>query len=504
MELWCIYFFGKLALYFQGHIRFEFILNLLFALFLLLPLPQKLFARRFFTGLKFTLALCFAFLLFWHETWFPPLQRSIELLSETGGISPGYIASFLQDSFSLPAAGIFLLICVVCFFLNKRITLTPLVFAGIISVPLLAPKSAPVDIAAYLDNFYRSEAARVIPFGAPDEHGPDFDIIILNICSLSWDDLDAAGTKKDTFLRQFDLLFTNFNTVSSYTNPSAIRLLRANCGQRKHVEIYRETNNDCYLLESLRSHGYQTYAAIDNDAPSYRFVEDIMTFGRADKPIAFIDLPVMQYDFDRSSIYDDLSILNRWWDMRLRSASQKAALYMDITTLHGGAHWVSDPQWWKRDRKTMYDEFARHLFKNLQTFFRTLSESGKNSVVILVPEHGMALRGSSLQPADIREIPLPSITTVPVGVKFIGQGFPPTPEHQVIVTTPTSYLALSHLLSSFLAAPSFERESMLKEEIISRIPEVRFVAENETTLAVKKDSAVFYYGKEKEWKKLSQ
>jgi len=38
---------------------------------------------------------------------------------------------------------------------------------------------------------------------------------------------------------------------------------------------------------------------------------------------------------------------------------------------------------------------------------------------------------------------------------------------------------------------------MLKEEIISRITEVRFVAENETTLAVKKDSAVFYYGKKK-------
>ena len=504
MGLWCIYFFGKLSLYFQGHIRFEFVLNLLFALFLLLPLPQKLFARRFFIHVKFVLALCIAFLLLWSEAWFPPLWRTMKLLAETGGISPGYIISFLQTSFSIQAAGILLLICVVCFFLNKRITLTSLVFAGIIAVPLLAPKSPSVDIAAYLDNFYQSEAARVIHFGTPNENSPDFDIIILNICSLSWDDLDAAGIEKDTFLRQFDLLFTNFNTVSSYTNPSAIRLMRANCGQRRHKEIYRETGKECYLLESLRSYGYQTYAAIDNDAPSYRFVEDIMAFGRADKPIAFTDLPVLQYDFDRSPIYDDLSLLNRWWDMRLHSSSQKAALYMDITTLHGGAHRVDDPQWWKRDRKSLYGEFANNLFKNLERFFRTLSESGKNFVVIFVPEHGMALRGSSLQPADIREIPLPSITTVPVGIKFIGQGFPPAPEHQVIVTTQTSYLALSHLLSSFLAAPLFERESMLKEEIISRIPEVRFVAENETTLAIKKDNEVFYYGKEKEWKKLSQ
>ena len=504
MELWSFYFLGKLYLYFRGYIRFEFILNLLFALFLLLPLPEKLPARRVLKGVKFALTLCFAFLILWHETWFPPLLRTVRLLSETGGISSGYVVRFLRDSFSIMEAGILTLIFVACILLNRRITLTPLVFAGIIAVPLLSPRGSTADINGYFENFYQSESKRVIQFTEPNPNNPDFDVIILNICSLAWDDLRTAGLEKDEFLRRFDLLFTNFNTVSSYTNPSAIRLLRANCGQSRHNELYRETRDECYVLQSLRAQGYKTYAAIDNDAPSYRFVEDIMAFGRADKPIGTTDLPVRQYDFDRTPIYDDLSILNRWWDIRLRSLTKKAALYIDLTTLHSGAHWVNDGEWWTRDRAAMYKEFVERLFQNLDSFFSTLSASGKNIVVIFVPEHGMALRGSSFQPQDIREIPLPSITTVPVGVKFIGPGFSPLPEHQVMVRKPTSYLALAHLLSSFLRSPSFERNSMLTEEIVNGIPETGFVAENEATSVVRKDDTFFFYGKEKEWAELPQ
>ena len=502
MGLWSFYFLGKLYLYFRGFVRFDFVLNLLFAFFLMLPLSKKLPALRFLKGLKFTLALVCAFFLLWHETWFPPLFRTVRLLSETGGISPGYIVRFLRDSFSLMEAGTLSLIFVVCFALNKRITLTPLVLAGIIAVPLLAAKNTAAGIDNYLDNFYQSEAKRVIHFSEPNPNRPAFDVIILNICSLAWDDLRTVGLENNEFLRQFDLLFTNFNTVSSYTNPSAIRLLRANCGQGRHKDLYRSTGNECYVLETLRGQGFKTYAAIDNDAPSYRFVEDIIAFGLADKPIGITDLPVLQYDFDGTPIYDDLAILNRWWDMRRSSSQTKAALYMDITTLHSGAHRADDKEWWTRERANLYREFAERLFGNLDEFFRTLSSSGRNFVVILVPEHGMALRGSSIQPSDMREIPLPSITTVPLGVKFIGQKFPRQPERQIIVSKQTSYLAIAHLLSSFLASPAFDRDSLLTEEIIKGIPEVNFVAENEAALVVKKDGAFFFSGKTKKWDKL--
>lgn len=500
MGLWSIYFFGKLYLYFSGYIHFEFVLNLLFACLLCVPLSEKLPVRRFLKGLRLSLALVFAFLLFWNETWFPPILRTVRLLSETGGITPGYIVSFMKDSFSIIGAGILSLIIAFCIILNKRIIIAPLVIAGILSVPLLAPKSDTSDISSYLDKFYQVEEKRVIHFPKVNSKSPDFDIIILNICSLSWDDLRMVSLEKDSFFRQFDLMFTNFNTVSSYTTPSIIRLLRASCGQTRHKELYRETRDECYVLESLRLNGYKTYTAIDNDAPpSYHWVEDIMTYGRADKPIEFIDLPIGQYDFDGSPIYDDLAILNRWWDRRLHTPSKKAALYMDITTLHGGSHWVNDAQWWKRERPSMYSESLKRLFSNLDIFFKTLSSSGRNFVIILVPEHGMALRGSSFQPKDIREIPLSSITTVPVGIKFIGRGFLPLPERQVIVSKPTSYLALAHLLSSFQGAPAFDRNSMLTEKITNEIPQTNFVAENEATQVVRKDNTLYFYGKENKW-----
>jgi len=504
MGLWSFYFLAKVYLSFRGYIRFAFLLNVLFAGFLLLPLPHRLPARRFFKVMRFVLGVIFAFLILWHETWFPSLKTTLQLLAETGGISPSYIIRFLKNSVSIIEAGILLMILAACILLNKRITLTPLALAGICAVPLFAAKGATSDIGTYLEQFYRSESKRTIHFSEPDANRPDFDVIILNICSLSWDDLRAVHMENDPFLKQFDLLFTNFNTVSSHTTPSAIRLLRAACGQTRHDDLYRETRNECYPLEALRRHGYVTHAAIDNDAPSYRFVEDIITHGRADKPIEMRDLPVRQIDFDNTPIYDDLAILNRWWDMRLRSPSPKAALYADLTTLHGGAHWVDDAQWWKKDRKVYYREFAQRLFGNLSTLFRTIEGSGRNAVVILIPEHGMALRGSSIQASEVREIPLPSITTVPAGIKFIGKGFSAIPENQVIVSKPTSYHAYAYLLSALMAGPSFERDALLTQSTISGIPETPFVSENADAVVVKKGSTLFFFGKDKKWIELPQ
>lgn len=502
MGMWSFYFLGKVYLSFRGYIRFDFLLNLLFALFLIIPVTEKLPARRLLKATKFVLAIVVAFVLLWHETWFPPLIRTINLLVETGGVSTGFIVRFLSDSVSIVEVGILSLLFVACILLNRKIILTPIALAGIIAVPLFAGKSTTVNMNNYLEKFYHAESKKIVHFPEADASRPDFDIIILNICSLAWDDLRAVNLDNDPFFRQFDLLFTNFNTVSSYTNPSAIRLLRAGCGQSKHEELYQNARNECYILEALRGQGYETYAAIDNVAPSYHFVEDIMKYGRADKPIEISDLTVLQIDFDDTPIYDDLAILDRWWNTRLLSGARKAALYMDITTLHGGAHWANDAQWWEKERSTLYREFAQHLFANLDTFFKTLSESGKNAVVIFLPEHGMALRGSRIQPPDIREIPLPSITTVPVGVKFIGKGFSPLPERQVIVSKPTSYYAYAYLLSAFLSSPRFERETLLTDNVINGIPETLFVSENAASLIVKKDADFFYYGKEKKWEKL--
>ena len=499
MGLWVFYFLGETYLYYRGYIGFSFFINLTFALFLIVPIPRRLRSRRLFMGMRLVAAIIAAFLILWSETRFPSILRTVKLLSETGGVSNAYIVRFLKDSVNLTQVGILALILSACIFLNKRIVLTPLAFAAILSVPLLAASVNPSDMNAYLNHFYDKESKRVVTFDRPGNNAPEFDIVILQVCSLAWDDLRMVGLDKDPFLRQFDVVFTDFNTVSPYTNPSGIRLLRADCGQERHDDLYQNGPKKCYTLDALREIGYKTYAAVDNYAPSYRFVEDIKTYGHADQPIEMRDLPLRQYDFDRSPIYDDLAILNRWWNMRQTSQAERVAFYMDITTMHAGAHWADDRAWWKRNPSVLYREFGVRLFSNLSTFFKTLEASGRNVVVIFVPEHGRALRGSSIQPPDIREIPLPSITNVPVGIKFIGKGISPLPMHQITVPGPTSYLALAYLIKSFLSAPRFDRESLLTPAIINKIPETAYVAEDRVNTVVKKDNKVFYCGKDKKW-----
>lgn len=181
MGLWTFYFLGKVYLYYRGYIRFEFLLNLLFALFLVIPLPQKLPARRFLRGMRFIVALAAAFLLLWHETWFPPLLRTVRLLSETGGISSAYIIRFLRDSVNILEAFILIVIFAICLFLNRRVILTPLALAAIISVPLLAAKSGTMNIDDYLEQFYNAESKRVVNFAELHPGSPVFDIIILHI-----------------------------------------------------------------------------------------------------------------------------------------------------------------------------------------------------------------------------------------------------------------------------------------------------------------------------------
>jgi cellulose synthase operon protein YhjU len=505
MGLWASYFLGEAFLHHRGHIRMAILPNLLFAALLLVPLPRKLAASRSVRWMRFCVALCAAFALLWHETAFPPLSRTVRFLSGLGGLSPAYLVRFVGGALDPLALGVLLLLGVACVVLNRRMTLAPLALAAILSVPLFAPASAAAETDGFLERFFDAESRRVVHLGAQPGAAPAFDVVVLHVCSLAWSDLRAVELDRDAFFRQFDLVLTDFNTASSYTNPSAIRLLRATCGQSRHAELYRETRRECYLLDALRARGYSTYTAIDNVAPAYRFPEDIAAFGHADAPIDPRGLPVRQLDFDDSPIYDDLAVLQRWWDLRRSSPAPRAVLYADLTTMHGGAHWVDDRQWWKRGRATLYREFGERLFANLTAFFQMLQASGRNHVVVFVPEHGMALQGSSIQPPDMREIPLPDLTTVPVGVKLIGGAASPSPgERQVRVAKPTSYLAIAYLLSSFLQEQRFDRDHLLSAQVVAGIPETPFVAENEGALAIRKDGKVLWLDKQGRWTALPE
>ena len=481
MGAWAIYFLGKTWLHYRDHLRLDVLPNLALALLLTLPLPRRLASRRAVRVARQVAAALAAAALLWHESWIPTARRTARLLAEAGRISPLYAARLVAaslDGWDLVALALLLAAGVL---LARRITLAPVALAAILSVAITGHRGGSAPATEALDRFFEAEAARVVRFGER-EPGPPLDLVVLQVCSLSWSDLRAAGLDADALLRRFDLVLTRFNSVSSYTNPSALRLLRASCGQPRHRDLYREAPRGCYLLDALRAQGYATWTAVDNDAPASGFVGQIVALGHADPPLERRGLPVRRLDFDGTPIVDDLALLERWWEARRRSPADRALLYVDVTTLHGGSRRADDPGWWKRTRAELYREAVEELFADLDRFFATLSASGRRVAVVLVPEHGLALRGSELQPPDIRELPLPAITTVPVAVKLIGPGLPAVPARRRVVSSPTSYLALAHLLRALVEAPGFGPEVMLAPELLDGLPATPFVAENEAAI----------------------
>ncbi|MGQ7156325.1 cellulose biosynthesis protein BcsG, partial [Escherichia coli] len=106
------------------------------------------------------------------------------------------------------------------------------------------------NLNAWLNNFYNAEAKRksTFPSSLPADAQP-FELLVINICSLSWSDIEAAGLMSHPLWSHFDIEFKNFNSATSYSGPAAIRLLRASCGQTSHTNLYQPANNDCYLFD---------------------------------------------------------------------------------------------------------------------------------------------------------------------------------------------------------------------------------------------------------------
>jgi cellulose synthase operon protein YhjU len=504
MAFWGFYFAAKLYLYLMGILRPDFLFNLLFLILLILPVPSRFRGSGSFSIGRFSFNLFLGGLLLWHDSWLPPLADTLHFVTEEGLPSKEYLYRFLAGFIDLKEFTVLFLLFGICIAVRNRIRFTPVIFILLLIVPLREFGRHERELKHDLDEFHRSEAARVVRFGqSPKEN---FDVVILHVCSLSWDDLETVGLKHDPFFRQFDYLFDRFNSVTSYSNPSAIRVLRSSCGQQSHDALYADAPEGCYLLDDLRKLGYKTYATFNHDGKYYDFAAQAEALGHIDPPLSPIGLPAKGYNFDNSILYDDYAALERWWKLREVSGADRAAVYYNTISLHDGAHLIGDPDWWKRDRAEQYKEYVRKLFGDFTKFFELIHASGRNVVVLFVPEHGMALRGNALQAAGLRDIPLPRITTVPVGIKLIGSRRGRSEFRRRVITRSSSYLALSHLLAGFVDHPPFNSngpDEFDADAIVANAPETDFVAENQNFEIMMKGGNYFLNGKQGRWIQLS-
>lgn len=501
---WNLYFLLKLLLLWQGLLNFHVLPNLLFAGVLLLPLRHD-WPRR----LRRWLAMPVAVALFYHDTWLPPLER-LAALADVLDFSAEYLLELAGRLVNWQLLGLCLLLLVAYCLLAPWLRLTSISVIGMLWLALQSLPGAsgltsaatgsldghgpgiqvgtagnePVDgrvLDAYLERFYRGEAGRRTHFVPAAAGSAPFDLLLLNICSLAWSDLQTSGLSGHPLLQRMDIVFDEFNSASAYSGPAVIRLLRASCGQSSHAGLYQPPDEQCLLFENLKTLGFGTEMLLNHNGRFDGFLQEVQAEGRMLAPMALTNrLRHQMVGFDGSPIWRDQEVLGGWWQQRRGLDRPRVALFYNSISLHDGNRRVHESG---RTQRADYASRARQLLDDLSAFIEELQRSGRRVVLVLVPEHGAALHGDRMQIAGMREIPSPVITHVPVGVKLIGMPAPLRGE-PLHVREPSSYLALSELIARLHEGRADGSEGIDWATLLDGLPQTPRVAENAGTVVL--------------------
>ena len=507
LGLWNLYFLIKLAFYWRGAIDFDALANLTFAAFLLIPLPPRWLHR-----LRHLAAVPVGVALFYHDTWLPPFERLLAQSSQVSAMSPSYLLELASRIVDWQWLGVFFVLAVGYGFVAPWLRVTvPVVLALVwLSIAPLLPLGEPVParsalavlptapaqglagviredtpipapaqeasdsvLNSELADFYASEQQRHTAFSPRPAGAAPFDILFLNICSLSWDDIAVAGLEDHPLLDYLDVVFDNFNSATSYSGPAGLRLLQASCGQLSHEALYGDVPPRCHLFDNLAKLGFQPSLVLNHDGHFDDYLTLLQREGGLEVPMlsqAGLQAPMVA--FDDSPVFRDLTMLQRW---DTQNSPAPNAVFYNTVTLHDGNRFVGQRGF------AEYGVRLRQLFDDLLAFLQQLENEGRRVAVFIVPEHGAALRGDRMQFPGMREIPNPSITHVPVGVKLIGledsrQGEP------LRITQPSSYLALSELASRLVADDAFSQPQVDWPTLLAGLPVTPPVSENEAVV----------------------
>ena len=501
---WNLYFLAKFLLAWTGHLNFQVLPNLVFALVLLIPLAHPLLRR-----VRSVIAIPVAVALLYQDTWFPPFSR---LLAQPGVLdfSVVYIVELLGRFIDWQVCAMLLVLIIGYAFLNQWLRLTTFTLLGLCwlgmgnlqhmiaqvaqpsvanvqpgAVAPVASTGEPDDttLNAYLDTFYKSEAERKVEFKEPAVKPPPFDLLVINICSMAWDDLDEVGLRDNALFSQMDVIFDNFNSATAYSGPAAIRLLRASCGQTSHAQLYKTPTDQCLLFDDLRKLGFADELMLNHTGEFDGFLQEVREQGQLPPPALGTapGVPRAYVSFDGSPIWRDRDVLSKWWQHRLAEDQPNMALFYNTTTLHDGNRQVTADGGTQR---ADYSSRAQVLLDDLNAFLKELQKSGRRVVVAIVPEHGAALHGDRMQISGMREIPSDAITHVPVGIKLINMGQNPhtAPVH---VTQPSSYLAIAEIIARLYADPALSNGQNLDwSQLLSNLPQTAKVSENSGTVVL--------------------
>lgn len=503
MSYWSLYFLAKVGLHYSEKIALQWGWNLLLAAWLFWPLQSVAWRRA-----RLAVALPAAVVLYYRESFLPTPERVLSQLGALKGFSAEYMLELLQRV--VKPMDVVALVAVVLVYsaLAKRIRFSSIAMLAIASVPAvalwqsgggvvasvaLAPAAssgaggaaAPVAVATDPDSqlkaFYANESQRKLLLSAGGQT-PPFDVIVLNVCSLGWDDMDFVGMKDHPLMQRFDVVFNQFNTGASYSGPGLIRLMHGTCGQMPQKAMYGALDPQCYTFPSLEKIGYRTAGLMNHDGVYEGFGLSVEKHGgMAGKMADNRKAPVLMHSFDGTPIYSDHALLSQWWKDRPAQGTQPVALYYNTISLHDGNR---VPGLTSRSSVDTYKPRLTQLLADFDKFLTELESTGRPVVVMLVPEHGAALRGDKLQISGMREIPGPRITLVPAGIKIIGGTPPASRQGPVLVDQPMSYFGLFSLLNDLMVNSPYVAAAKPLSDRVLGLPQTPLVSENEDVVVM--------------------
>lgn len=510
---WNYYFLIKFALLWGGYLNFHPLENLVFVAFLLFPLPAGWLRK-----IRNWIAIPVGIALFYYDTWLPGIQSIISLRSQATALSFDYMLEFIQRFINWSWVGAGFALLVGYLFISQWVRITPFVVAALVwlnvitiggpsfnLMPATATTSTPStnavsaqpgtadnqqsedlgpptsqNLTAYYDKFIQSQQNLYTDFPAslPADAQP-FDLLVINICSLSWSDMQSVGLADHPVWKKMNIIFDNFNSATSYSGPAAIRISRASCGQPSHTALYKTADQRCYLFNDLAQLGFKNELVMDHSGAFGDYLKELREYaGIQATPLPFGNAKAELTSFDGEPLYRDLSMLTEWLEARQKDDSPRTVTFYNTIELHDGNRSLAT------NKPVEYKKRLQDLFDDLDSFLDELDKSGRKVMVMVVPEHGAALVGDKMQISGLRDIPSPSITHVPVGIRLVGAKAP-AQQQALHITSPSSYLAISELVSRTLDGKLFTQDSIDWQKLTGNLPQTPAISETSGTVVMK-------------------
>ncbi len=520
LGVWNVYFIIAFALAAFGYIELNLLGNALLMAWLLLPVGPK-----WLRILRGTLGVAAAAVLLYSESWLPGVDSILANKGGIAGFSLLYMAEFALDFINVKMVGWGLLVFLGYFLVRRyvRVTFFTIVyFLGAVTMPWvqsILPERAPVvtadaggqtneaaapaktgkadakAVGEWYDAFlaYEHDRRARFPNGLSEKDTP-FDILLLSICSVSNDDLAVSQLDQHPLFKEFNIRFDSFNAATAYSGPALLRLLNGACGQPSHSELYGERRPECEIMTRLGTLGYSQRLLMDHSGEYDNFLQSMRDKAGVTATLDNAKYPTRYMGFDDEEIADSLAVLRHWQRTQVKSKAGRTATLINFIALHDGNRLPG------RGRAEPFKPRAQEMFDNIRTFLRELERSGRKTMVVIVPEHGAAVRGDKIQVPRLRDIPTMRISRVPVMVKFVGlKGMPNEPIH---VTGNTSYLALTSLIGKTLETDYFSKDggTVPLEQFVHDLPQTNPVSENGTVQTLEYQGREYFRQNGGEWK----